>query len=399
MVRVACVAAIIASASGINLNLREGTQAQQSQEFTAFIKKYGRSYEPGTAEYKLRLAHYSTAAARAADFNAREGMLWKAGAGPFADYSPAELEAMRGWHGAASPTLGHGQRGTSLLQDDDDDLPEQVDAWSHLDALFARDQGSCGSCWAISASTVLSAHAEIYNSSQTSFSTQELVDCVPNPRKCGGTGGCSGATVELAMNYAIKNGLVTPREDLYMAADQTCKHKDKLMLHQAEGKKDEDFTQAIVHQALPNDVGPQFGMHGWQRLPENKYKPLLRAVYEHGPVAVSVDASDWQLYESGIFDSCNKDAVINHAVTLIGYGKDAKLNNEKYWLIQNSWGEYYGENGRIRLLRRDTDETKQCGIDKQPQDGTGCEGGPAQVKVCGMCGVLYDSVVPHFKKA
>ena len=31
---------------------------------------------------------------------------------------------------------------------------------------------------------------------------QELVDCVPNPKSCGGTGGCSGATVELAMSYA-----------------------------------------------------------------------------------------------------------------------------------------------------------------------------------------------------
>jgi hypothetical protein len=121
----------------------------------------------------------------------------------------------------------------------------------------------------------------------------------------------------------------------------------------------------------------------------------MQSLVQRGPAAVAVFASLWFTYSHGIFDGCEKDAVIDHAVALLGYGNDRKLGN-KYWTIQNSWGPEWGENGRIRLLRRDDDESEHCGIDKQPMEGTGCDGGPAEVKVCGMCGVLYDTVVPHF---
>lgn len=80
-------------------------------------------------------------------------------------------------------------------------------------------------------------------------------------------------------------------------------------------------------------------------------------------------------------------------MTLIGYGKD----DDKFWLIQNSWGADWGDAGRVKLLRRDSDES-ECGTDKQPEVGTGCDGGPKEVKVCGMCGILYDSVVAKFEK-
>eukprot|EP00438_Fugacium_kawagutii_P033395 Skav210064 [mRNA] locus=scaffold485:81662:100969:+ [translate_table: standard] len=53
------------------------------------------------------------------------------------------------------------------------------------------------------------------------------------------------------------------------------------------------------------------------------YEPLLRAVYERGPVAVSVAARTWQL--GGKVGPCELDAVIDHAVTLIGFGRDEKL--------------------------------------------------------------------------
>merc|ERR1719223_855535 len=120
--------------------------------------------------------------------------------------------------------------------------------------------------------------------------------------------------------------------------------------------------------------------------------PLMAALYEQGPVAVSAAANGWGSYESGIFTSESK--TVDHAVTLIGYG-EIENSDIKYWLIQNSWTGQWGEGGRIRLKRHDTDSTN-CGVDTQPELGTGCKGGPKQVTVCGDCGVLYDSVVPHF---
>ncbi|CAK9105406.1 unnamed protein product [Durusdinium trenchii] len=155
----------------------------------------------------------------------------------------------------------------------------------------------------------------------------------------------------------------------------------------------QDLSSVGARTAASDSLGLESGLRGWQRLPVNRYEPLLRAVYERGPVGVSVAARSWHLYSAGVFDYCDQDAVIDHAVTLIGFGRDPK-SSEKFWLIQNSWGHHWGEGGRIRLLREE-DESR-CGWDRQPEKGTACKGDPAQVRVCGMCGILYDSVVPHF---
>eukprot|EP00931_Biecheleriopsis_adriatica_P108314 TRINITY_DN82629_c0_g1_i1.p1 TRINITY_DN82629_c0_g1~~TRINITY_DN82629_c0_g1_i1.p1 ORF type:complete len:394 (+),score=85.69 TRINITY_DN82629_c0_g1_i1:57-1238(+) len=386
--------ALCTVAAGLNLRNPE-------HQFAAFIQKFGRPYQQGSVEYEQRLALFKAHVSKVERINAQPGMLWKAGISPLADYTQQELNGLMGWSGYASSTGGRGGSLALLQGSSTSDLPKEVNSWDKLDSLFARDQGECGSCWAISAATVLANHAEIYNSSRKDgFSTQELLSCVANPNKCGGDGGCKGATLELAMKYAMEFGLTTPAQHLYTAKDSPCPTNGRLELSATRAKA-EDMTVSKVYKAASNHLGPQFGMFGWEKLPENKYEPLLRAVYERGPVGVSVAASEWSFYDEGIFDGCQKDAVINHAVTLIGYGEaDVNGQKQKYWRIQNSWGEFWGEDGgRIRLLRKDDDDKNYCGIDKQPQDGSGCEGGPKEVTVCGMCGVLYDTVVPYFGKA
>jgi len=134
-----------------------------------------------------------------------------------------------------------------------------------------------------------------------------------------------------------------------------------------------------------------FGMTGWETLPKNEYEPLARALTERGPVAVSVAADSWFAYESGVFNGCPKDAIIDHAVTAVGFGTD---NTVKYWEIQNSWGADWGEAGHIRIQRHEEDT--YCGTNNKPEVGVACKGDSAPVPVCGMCGILFDSVVPHF---
>jgi len=60
---------------------------------------------------------------------------------------------------------------------------------------------------------------------------------------------------------------------------------------------------------------------------------------------------------------------VNHAVVLVGYGTDEE--NGDFWLIRNSWGTGYGENGYIRILR---ESELKCGTDSTPLDGSACAG-------------------------
>jgi cathepsin L len=45
----------------------------------------------------------------------------------------------------------------------------------------------------------------------------------------------------------------------------------------------------------------------------------------------------------------NDNVIINHGVTLVGYGTDADKGD--YWVIRNHWGTTWGENGFMRLRR------------------------------------------------
>jgi len=385
------------------------TLKRPAVSFAQFVKKYGRTYASGSADYSKREQIFSRHVQEMRKLNSRQYPRWKAGINSLFDWTDSELAALRGWRGGASPNRGHGalrggvSHGMFLNQNSrGSTLPEEFTNWTTLGATQnVRDQGACGSCWAIASSLVLESHTEIYRpSTKRSFSAQDFLACVPNPHHCGGGGGCDGATVELAFDWAMHQGLASEDEEPYQGVTGTCRSpvRKALVLSASTVRSVDQLGVAGVHSARQTSPGVKFGMVAWERLPENKYAPLLQAVVEHGPVAVSVAASTWYLYSGGIFDHCPRDSVIDHAVTLLGFGRDRSIQ-DKFWLIQNSWGKEWGEQGRIRLLRRDSDDSEYCGIDKQPELGTGCTGGPKEVTVCGMCGILYDSVVPHFSRS
>jgi cathepsin L len=104
---------------------------------------------------------------------------------------------------------------------------------------------------------------------------------------------------------------------------------------------------------------------GYVVLPENNYTALMNAVATVGPVAISVDASAWAAYESGIFNGCNQvNPDMDHAVVLVGYGEE---NGQKYWLVKNSWSTSWGLNGYVKIARSDsTNDAGICGIAMMP---------------------------------
>lgn len=301
---------------------------------------------------------------------------------------------MQGWAGSAQPDVdGEGAPSKRMgliqerLQQTPQPLPEEK-SWGDLNTFSAvPDQLACGSCWALAATRVMQAHSEIHTAVPRTFSAQQLVSCVPNPNRCGGEGGCQGATVELAYRWVMQHGLANASEVPYFGNETSCGISQPMALAS---------TESSVSNADVRNSASSFGMTGWEKTPMNKYRPLMQALAEHGPVAVSVSAHNWGLYETGIFNGCPEDVVIGHAVVLIGYGQTTVTNTTvKFWQVQNSWGPFWGEAGKMRLLRQDT-EQEYCGINTEPEKGIGCRGGPKNVTVCGMCGILYNAVMPFF---
>jgi len=420
-------ACLLPSASG------DAAKSEGLVSFASFTEKYARVYHGGLAEYQERKNLFEGRAAKVLAQNSHHKRRWSAGINAFSDRTAVELDRHRGWRRRGSPAelARHGVKGAAanlgrrhqsraeetglsfrqLERATSRPAPSKTVSWGFLNSTKRHfNQGSCGSCWAIASAVLLEAHSEIHaaEGKGRTFSAQELVSCVPNPKHCGGTGGCEGATIELAMEWTIRHGLSDDETAPYKGVDGECLAEKKgegqslLQIHDRSGARSTTPREEDVGDSeheTPLMPGTQFGMLGWERLPENDYSAMLHALQD-GPVGISVAASDWFDYSHGVFDKCVKDSVIDHAVVLLGYGQSSEdATADGYWLLKNSWGLEWGEHGVMRLLRRngEEDEGRWCGVDRQPELGSGCVGGPAEVKVCGTCGILYDAVVPHWQ--
>lgn len=355
-----------------------GSSLGIDRAYAAFRQRHGvPELSPGGEQYSMRLALFAQRQAEVARLNARSGASWVAGLTHLADYTEAEFRDMLGYRRSSQWSTSRSVPSSSFLEAQPrlDAVAESMD-WRlklNTSANFFRNQGSCGSCWAVAAVGALEMHAESRQGPTAPLSFEQLVDCVPNPEHCGGEGGCRGATSELAFAYVAKHGLV---------------HADAYKGYASGG-------DGVCRPPPAPPRSAAVSSSGFVQLPVNKYKPLLYALATKGPVVVSVDGSGWSLYEAGVFNDCQRDATVNHAVLMVGYGNDSE-RDKKFYVIRNSWGKSWGEQGTIRLERHESDvgEGGYCGTDRAPKDGNFCDGAPAEVPVCGMCGVLSDSSYP-----
>lgn len=78
-------------------------------------------------------------------------------------------------------------------------------------------------------------------------------------------------------------------------------------------------------------------------------------------VAINAGIDSMFDYDTGVYDDKVCDDKVNHGVLLVGYGTDNSTKPSKdYWIIKNSWGSSWGEDGYLRLERG----TNRCGITK-----------------------------------
>jgi cathepsin L len=343
-----------------------------AETFEEFVQEFGKLYR-SNEEYAFRKSVFDRNVKDIALHNSLN-KTWTLGIDRFSDLSRDEFAArIKGYKRLETRNYLLDFVSVSFS---DQEIPESVDWRSKGVVSDAKIQGHCGDCWSFSTVETLESHLAIQTGKFVDLSEQMLTSCMPNPQQCDGTGGCNGATQTLGFEYIAKHGIVLESEFPYASGSgnvPACK----------------TFNKSSVF----------VGIKGHMNLPSNDYQSLLQAVAFKGPIAITVDASSWFGYKGGIFDGCSKSEIeLNHAVQLVGYGKDSKTNQD-YWLVRNSWGTNWGENGYIRLLRQDQEMQNCADSSDMPSDSHGNCGALTKVKACGTCGILYDSsypISPHF---
>ena len=362
--------------------------------FDRYVQDFGKRYD--AQEYVRRRALFESRLLEIVRHNNDAGSSYAKGVNSFTDVSDAEFEAMMGGRATTTKKALHNDVTSNastaplagrLRRSASDALPDAVDwractpwADSPLCPLATRplspivtpvkNQGHCGSCWAFASTATLESHFSLQSGRSEDLSPQHLVSCAPNDDDCGGTGGCSGSTADVAYTWLSQvGGLASAYTYGYTSG-----------VDGADGKCEEARSTPLA------------AVEGLGKPKSNDYDALMAAVATIGPIAVNVYASTWRDYESGIFTGCNysSDIAINHVVVLEGYGMDA-ATGLGYWLIRNSWSTTFGEHGYIRLLR---EPAPVCGVDSEPGSGWDCKPFPPSVEVCGMCGVAYQPTYP-----
>jgi C1A family cysteine protease len=195
-----------------------------------------------------------------------------------------------------------------------------------------KDQGLCGSCLAFSSVSNAEHIWYLYSGELFDLSEQELIDCVKE------NNGCNGGKMESSFKYLINMGL--------------CLEKDYKYLYL--------FGNNNISSYCKNCKSYVSFMNCFYILPGNQL--TLKYVLNKNPVIASVDASSFyfRFYSSGILDEINCGTNINHAVEIIGYGNE---NGIDFWIVRNSWGTDWGENGYIRIKRTNLqNDIGICGI-------------------------------------
>ena len=231
-------------------------------------------------------------------------------------------------------------------------LPVAADWRLKTTVTVSKDQGSCGGCWAFSATSALEGFYARATGQLESFAVQPFIDCVNN-----GKNGCNGGEPADLFHYVldVAKGKVCPFKQVPYTSGSTQEGDNDL-----RGRRQSDDSGGGG-----NTCSVQCGVSiSFNKIHIIPLKPtdtlaeredaFMRTLVHHGPISVAVASQDsWSNYHSGVIvpDRAYSDSDLNHAVVLVGYGADPTMGGKEYWLIKNSWGPDWGEGGFFRIPR------------------------------------------------
>eukprot|EP00775_Hariotina_reticulata_P008341 gene8341-8525_t len=296
---------------------------------------------------------WNTQAAAVALSNSAEALGFKLAINRFADWLPEEYSSiatakrssLRSEVIKSTMSLGVIEAPAGLTKKH---LPKHVD-WRGSGAdNIVKDQATCGSCWAFSAVGAMQGAWYLATGQVLGLSEQQLVDCSWNY----GNNGCQGGEMEPAIQYIADAGGAAAEEDYqYLGQNMFCN----------VNATNPSFTPVSVFK-------------GFKHVKKRDELSLMYALWKHGPVAISLDASQptFRFYSEGVYKEKKclvKKGELDHAVLLVGYGDD-KITGEPYWLpgeVDVDLVLYLlaVDCRYIRMLRTEGDGN-DCGISSDP---------------------------------
>ncbi len=198
------------------------------------------------------------------------------------------------------------------------ELPEAFD-WRDQDGCTPiKNQSSCGSCWAFSTVGALECNIKIKDGLTEDLSEQWLVSCNTDGWGCGG-GWFAHDYHQWKTDPCGDTGAVLEDDFPYVAADVPC------------------------NCPYPHE----YFIDSWASLSSTSSENIKQAISDHGPISVAVYVtSAFHNYTGGIFNE-HASGSVNHAVVLVGW--DDNQGSNGVWILRNSWGPGWGEDGYMRI--------------------------------------------------
>jgi len=219
----------------------------------------------------------------------------------------------------------------------------------------------CGSCWAHGAISALGDRVKIARGAEgidVNLAVQHVLNC-------GGVGSCYGGSIDgtyqwihdiskktgSGVSYETSNPYIAcssdSKEGFCGHVDTTCK---PLNVARTCGSFDKEGGDCTGLNAYPNVTVAEFGSISGK-------DAMMKEIYSRGPIACGIDAMPLLNFETGIIKEAGSG--VDHVISVVGWGTD-KASNQQYWMVRNSWGEYWGDMGYVRVAFGALKVEEQC---------------------------------------